>query len=309
MYNKTSQNSFLPSLDSKVDVEALKSLPTWLLASLGVGGFGAALAAAKPRPRVEPEDRQHVNDSVKLQKYSGQKESAVDFAQWANTLKATAQAAKQTATQYGNTLAKVAPGVYERFPEQVANVVTDSAKAVGEKAHDALSDAGGFLASSVAGNNDNRSAWQRPWFLPALLGTTVAGVGLGNYGGRKLFGSIREDARQQEKEDARREYEEALAAFSKDSKEASENSLAEALDRIYGHMSKHASDGAAPITANLGALAGAYLALTGGLGAYGAYKGFKNQRKTDKMRAIEHAARLEQIEDQDDLNPGRIEFV
>lgn len=299
MYNKTSQNSFLPSLDSKVDVEALKSLPTWLLASLGVGGFGAALAAAKPRPRVEKEDRQYVNDSVKLQKYSGQKES-VDFAQWADKLKSMQNSVGEA----------VGTRMYE-IGQQLPN-----ANDISESARDAVDSAGEFLsglpkavASGVAANDDNRSAWQRPWFLPAVLGTAATGIGLGNYGGRKLFGSIREDARQQEKEDARREYEEALAAFSKDSKEASENSLAESLDRIYGHMSKHANAGAAPITANLGALAGAYLALTGGLGAYGAYKGFKNQRKTDKMRAIEHAARLELIEDQDDLNPGRIEFV
>ena len=325
MYNKNSNEtvaSFLPT-NSKVDVEALKSLPTWFLASLGVGGLGAALAATKPRARVDPKDKQHQNDVVTLQKYSASQGSWVnaqsDYAKTADWLDSIADAASQ-AQDYlgidsnaiknlGTLAANAGPKRLDSINSLASNLKSTLESAV-ESGQEAISNAGKSVVDGVVGANDNRSAFQRPWFLPALAATTAGGVGLGNLAGRKLFGSIREDAREQEKEDARKEYEEALAAFSKSSKEASENKLANALNRLYAHMSKTSEDAtAAPITANLGALAGAYLALTGGLGAYGAYQGFKNQRKTDEMRAIEHAARLEQLEDQDRLNPGRVIFA
>ncbi len=147
-----------------------------------------------------------------------------------------------------------------------------------------------------------------PFYIPAAAGL----LGVGAYGanriGRNLFSNVRQESRKSEKERARKEYEEALAAFSKDSKEASDNEMAKNLERLYQHFGaeKTAED---DWKRHLGTLAGVYLAAMGGLGVSGAIKGYKQQRKADDMRKIEQAAKLEQLENQDMLNPTRIEYV
>jgi len=147
-----------------------------------------------------------------------------------------------------------------------------------------------------------------PFYIPAAAGL----LGVGAYGanrlGRSLFSNVRQENRKSEKERARKEYEEALAAFSKDSKEASDNEMAKNLERLYQHFGseKTAED---DWKRHLGTLAGVYLAAMGGLGVSGAIKGYKQQRKADDMRKIEQAAKLEQLENQDMLNPTRVEYV
>ncbi len=147
-----------------------------------------------------------------------------------------------------------------------------------------------------------------PFYIPAAAGLLGAGAYGANRIGRNLFSNVRQESRKSEKERARKEYEEALAAFSKDSKEASDNEMAKNLERLYQHFGseKTAED---DWKRHLGTLAGVYLAAMGGLGVSGAIKGYKQQRKADDMRKIEQAAKLEQLENQDMLNPTRIEYV
>ncbi len=147
-----------------------------------------------------------------------------------------------------------------------------------------------------------------PFYIPAAAGLLGAGAYGANRIGRNLFSDVRQESRKSEKERARKEYEEALAAFSKDSKEASDNEMAKNLERLYQHFGseKTAED---DWKRHLGTLAGVYLAAMGGLGVSGAMKGYKQQRKADDMRKIEQAAKLEQLENQDMLNPTRIEYV
>lgn len=263
-----------------VKVKALKTLPFFLAAGGGAGLASAALAARRPESTgadVDENDRRYLSDAIQLKKYS----EAGTGSAWSDA----GRLLSDSASGVGNWLSSTA----NTATENVVNPVLDG------------------LTGSYA-----TQPWEHPLFIPAATGLAAGGLYGGNALGRKLFQGVRKDRRQEEKELARKEYEEALAAFSKSSKEASEsdNTMANSLERLYQHFGaeKLAEDGPSNLR-HLGTLAGLYLTALGGLGVSGAMTGYKRQRKHDDMRKIEQAAKLEQLENQDQLNPTRIEYV
>ena len=259
----------------EVKVKALKQLPLWLAGGGAAGLLAAAAAASRPASpgkQVEENDRRYLSDAIKLQKYSADSTLAGDL------MTVLGRGAETAGDMIGSAANKTMEAVIKPTLEGVS----------------------GMHATHPV---------QLPFFIPAAAGLTAAGLYGGNVLGRKLFSGVRKDRRQEEKERARREYEEALAAFSKSSKEASENEMANNLERLYQHFGAEKTANEPLARRHLGTLAGLYLAALGGLGVTGAMKGYKNQRKYDDMRKIEQAAKLEQLENQDQLNPTRIEYV
>lgn len=265
-----------------VKVKALKTLPLFLAGGGALGVLGSALAARRPEKAddVEENDKRYLSDAIQLKKYSEED--------------------KQSSSGLVEDLRNLASNTASATGDWIGNAANTTSKTVVNP-----------IIAGLSGAHATQP-WEHPLFIPSAAALTAGGLYGGNVLGRKLFQGVRRDRREEEKARARQEYEEALAAFSKSSKEASDsdNTMANSLERLYQHFGAEKSAADEPSNLrHLGTLAGLYLTALGGLGVGGAIKGYKNQRRYDDMRKIEQAAKLEQLENQDQLNPTRIEYV
>jgi hypothetical protein len=124
-----------------------------------------------------------------------------------------------------------------------------------------------------------------PWAMPAAVGAGAGGL----YGGWKMMDYLldkrRESRVDEELEEAKAEYEAALA----DTKEAADGSFGKDLDELYNNLNMYGEKAAASWPEISGQAAGVY-GTTAGLGALlMAIMGYKHGKKKQRKRVIRKA--------------------
>jgi hypothetical protein len=156
-----------------------------------------------------------------------------------------------------------------------------------------LSNPFGYVGDTVQGAATGRNAsnpMHIPWYAPAALGVTLAGVGTANYVADEAAKRLRKKIVQQEIAKAEQEYDDALRNSIAIKGASARSKLASNFDRIISVMEKHAIEGQAASagTTNLaGTLAGLYLAMalgSGVAGLRGGYDSGKSEWKSDAIR-------------------------
>src|SRR5690606_24483365 len=153
---------------------------------------------------------------------------------------------------------------------------------------------GEFFSGAAKGQHAT-SPVHYPHFLP-LAGLSLAGGAAAGYGlTDQLLKMLRTRARQARLDRARREYLQALTPPPAPGDKAADDrcELAQHFDRILEVMDRRGVKVAEhpDLSRFTGLLMGAYLLAAGGSLAYGGYKGYQNQRRGSKTRAIERANR------------------
>ena len=132
-----------------------------------------------------------------------------------------------------------------------------------------------------------------PWAIPAAVGAGAGGL----YGGWKMMDYILDQRRSsridEELEEAKAEYEAALA----DTKEAADGSFSKDLDELYNNLTTYGEKAAASWPEMGGQAAGVY-GTAAGLGALlMAIMGYKHGKKKQRKRVIDKAQTIKRREE------------